>query len=406
MALPSTVETQPGTAGHYPPCKSSGGSFYAPVLASSRIKAYKADGDDPADAWTIQDSTGDPAGTHSVVSTVQDGDVIHVATYGVLSTVAGYRYHQFNMATDTWDLVGETIEIPTNLPTIPWISIAVRSDGTVVVVYAGDTDQVMGGTKERVDVNIRETDTTWSGPTALDAAGDIHYGNPNCVLGTNDFVHCVWQKQVGVADPPTSWSSTEARSIDPADDGLSTVITDSTVDTAGALLGYANIVSYDDGGTQRIIVAGRWNNQQDMISSKYTEDVNDEIAWHEEFARDLGVFRYDNGEVSIISFATLDTDIHVLFSGGGTLGADQDLYYLKSTDDGTDWVSQAEEIDAITVNFVSANIYVRGADTVMAYVYDDGGVQKYNEKVLIAGAVDLILPPMLHSFARTRAANY
>ncbi len=115
---------------------------------------------------------------------------------------------------------------------------------------------------------------------------------------------------------------------------------------------------------------------------------------------------FPNGAVTLLSNAELNGDLHVLYSGGGTTGVDQDLYYLTSTNNGTDWDTETEEIDAITVNFISANIYVRGSDTVMAYVYDDAGTQKYNEKVLISGAVDLIQPPLVHSFAVTRAANY
>ena len=67
------------------------------------------------------------------------------------------------------------------------------------------------------------------------------------------------------------------------------------------------------------------------------------------------------------------------------------MNYTTSTDNGSTWATPTEEIDAITVNFISATIYERDHYTVLAYVYDDGGVQKYNEKILnIGGAGGIV----------------
>ncbi|KKK53931.1 hypothetical protein LCGC14_3089840, partial [marine sediment metagenome] len=151
MALPTTVLAAAGLGGHHPPYKSSGGAFYAVARKDAdEVEVYKAS--DPTDAWTLTDTADSPVhvGTILGFATVQDGDVIHMVAW----SSAAYEYYTFNMATDQW-VVDQAIETPANAPTFPWASIAVRSDGDVVVVYAGDTDSVMGGTKERVDVNIR-----------------------------------------------------------------------------------------------------------------------------------------------------------------------------------------------------------------------------------------------------------
>ena len=373
--------------------------------AGRGLDVYKAS--DPADSWAIQDSTNNPtevAGrTYDVCSVTQDGDLLHIAT---MTSFVNLSYHTFDMSSDAWGVVNENVDTLTNNPTFPYCSIVVRSDGDVVAVYSGDTDQNMGGKKERVDYNVRTTGT-WGGPVALGVDADVHDGNPNCVLGTNDFVHCVWQHTANTTDPPTAWTDTHGRSIDPADDSASTVDIN-TADTSSALLGYPNVVSYDDGGTQRIIVSGFITEGGLLETAQATEDGNDEILLTptgvtEPFTLEPA---FINGEVGIVTFVALSADIHCLYSGDGVAGVDQDLWYITSTDEGGSWSSPTEEIDAITVNFISANIYVRGSDTVMAYVYDDAGVQKYNEKVLIAGAVDLIAPPLVHSFAVTRAANY
>ncbi len=386
MALPTTISSFNGEVGHHPPYKSSGGAFYATVAESSDIlQVYKAT--DPTDSWVLQDDAGNSDAETILFATVQDGDLIHIASASSISSTIAYRYSSFNMATDAWVVIDELIETPD--PGLRWISIAVRSDGDVVVAYNGGTDSVMGGAKRRVDYNVR-TVTTWGGPVALDAAGDIHYGNANCVLGTNDFVHCIWQTTANTTDPPTSWTDTEGRSIDPADDSASTV--DSSDATSASLSGYPNIVTYDDGGTQRIIVSGFIANGTSLETAQATEDGSDEILLTatgvtEDFtSQPCKVV----GKVGICTFVDLSGDIHCLYSGGGTAGVDQDLFYSTSTDNGDSWAAPTEEIDAITANFISANIYVRGADTVLAYVYDDGGAQKYNEKVLIAGGANFV----------------
>ncbi len=312
---------------------------------------------------------------------------------GVLATgqLIEYEYHEFDMSADTWSVANQQIEIPNNKPTFPWISIAVRSDGDVVVVYAGDTDQVMGGTKERVEVNVRSgSPAIWGGPVALDAAGDNHYGTPNVVKGPlTDDMHIIWQRQTLVTfDPPITWNAITGRTLDPSDT-LSTTEAFDPVDTNSAMLGMSNGVSYEDSGTQRMTWAGIQEiSGNPRLYLNTTEDGSDDIfvdAGTSGVLDTAGADAHVNGDVGVTTIAELSGDIHQLYSGGGTDGVDADLYYTKSTDDGVTWATPTEEIDAITVNFISANIYVRGIDTVMAYVYDDLGVQKYNEKVLIAG---------------------
>ncbi len=398
MALPNTIASEVGRPGHHPPIKTSGGSFYALIRnpTSNHFAIYKADSDDPSSSWTEQDGGNRPGSTFVLAAWVLDGDIIHIAAVGG-GVNPPYDYFQFDTSTDLWVTgAGSEIDALTSQPDNHWISIAVRSDGDVVVVYAGQTDGSMGDQKERVDVNVRSgSPPTWSGPTALDAGGDVHYGNPNCVLGTNDFVHCLWQFTIDTtADPPDDWANAQGRSVDPADDSLSTTDGDAGADTDDALLGKSNAVSYDDAGTQRIVAAGvsEGISFTFRIFSIATEDGSDHISFgtpvFDTTDADPRVF----GDYGIITIAEVSGDLHVLFSGGGVKGVTADLWYTTSTDDGATWTTPTEEIDGITVNFISANIYVRGLDTVMAYVYDDGGVQKYNEKVLPEGGAAALLP--------------
>jgi len=384
MALPTTIASIAVLSGRHPPFKSSSGNFYAIAnTTTTTIDVYKAT--DPTVSWTAQDTSNNPLGDgfvdFDIITAVQDGDLIHIATDD--DVFGGYLYHKFDMSSDTWTVTDEVIEFTTDAPENTWISIAVRSDGDVIVAYVGDTDRVMGGDKERVDYARRESGS-WTVGVALDAAGDIHYGNPNVVKASStDDMHFVWQRQTDTADPPTSWEDHEGRTLD-SSNTLSTTDNEATALTSGHLRGFQNMVSYDDGGTERIIGSGPDTNQ-DLINTQATEDGSDDISITAPVTEALTDEIFVNGEVGIITTAELSGDLHILYSGGGANGVDQDLFYSTSTDNGASWATEAEEIDAVTVNFISANIYVRCKDTVLAYVYDDGGVQKYNEKVLIVG---------------------
>ena len=380
MALPTTIVSDVGLGGHHPPFVSSGKDAYTIVRADAdELDAYKAT--DPTDSWAVQGTGPVHAGTILGYSCVQDSDVIHIVAW----SSATYEYYTFNMATDAW-VEDQLIETPANAPDQPWASIARRSSpAATIIAYAGDTDTITQE-KERVDYAIRETGTgTWDTVgAALDAAGDVHYGNPNCILGTNDQIHFMWQlTTVTTNDPPISWVSSEGRTIDSADDSLSTTDANSG-DTLGALLGLPNVLTYDASGTQRMIANGHKDN--DLQSIRGTEDGSDDLLLESTVRTEVIVAEgYINGEVGVSTFAALDADMHGLYSGGGTVGVDQDLYYITSTDNGLNWDTETEEIDAITVNFIAGDIHIRGVNTVFAYLYDDAGVQKYNEKILIVG---------------------
>jgi len=382
MALPTTILGTGGQEGHHPPFKSSGGNFYAIARNNVALQMFKAT--DPTDSWTEQDDTNDPVRVSSWFewASVQDADLIHIAAVAA----DGYHYHTFNMADDTWGVTNELIETPPDFPQLAWISIAVRSDGDVIVAYNGDSDKSMGDTKQRVDYARREGGT-WTVGVALDAGGDVHYGQPNVVKGPlTDDMHFVWNEQNATTpDPPTTYPNSNARTLDSSN-------TLSTVDTTGFgsgdfLLGRTNLVSYEDSGTQRIMSPFAHDTPNQIRLTTFTEDGSDDI----QHASNVVVTNDDVfalSEIGILTIAELSGDLFMLFAGGGVAGVDRDLYYTTSTDDGATWTSPTEELDGINLGNLSANIYVRGADTVMAYVYDDvgGGGQKYNEKILIAGA--------------------
>ncbi len=379
--LPTTIFSDVGLRGHHPPRKSSTDNFYSVIRTDTdELDVKKAT--DPEVSWTLQDAANGPvhAGIIEGFSTFQVGDVIHIVAWSDDT----YEYYTFDMSTDQW-VVDQLIETVADAPVHAWGSIAVRSTGDVIVVYAGDRVKVQGKQRERIYVNIR-TSGTWGGPVSLDGGGPNHYGNPNVVKGPlTDDMHILWYVTLN-ADFLFAYEQFEARTLDPSD-----VL--STVDTAlldlnarPSFLGAANGVSYEDAGTQRMLFAAiDGTSDRSRIYFPCTEDGSDDIVLGTQVTDNAGVEVKIIDFVGLSSIAELDGEIHQLFSGGGNSGIEQDLYYTTSIDDGATWTLPTEEIDGITVNFISVSIYVRGIDTVLAYVYDDAGVQKYNEKVLIAG---------------------
>ena len=379
MALPVTISSSAaGIGGHQPPYKSSAGNYYAIIKTSATtMDCFKAT--DPTSSFTEQDSAGNPAGFSflSILSHVQAGDSIMCVTWD-----SGlYEYHRFNMATDNWDVVDSDLGTIDQAPTFPWCSIAVRNDGDIICVIAGDTDQNMGGKKERVDYVESTTDgSSWGSHTALDVDADIHYGNPNVVkAGLTDDMRCVWQTTSNTADPPTAWTDVEARTLDSAN-ALSTTVTN-TADTGGTLLGIQNLVGYNDAGTARTAFNGALDGT-DIIAWRATDDGSGDIQAPSN-ATAATENPYVNGEVGILSLAEDSGTLYCLFSNADDT---QDIYYMESTDDGATWTATPTEVvDAVTCNHISCNIYQRGTDTVLAFVYDNAGTIYYNEKVLSTG---------------------
>jgi len=393
MALPSAIASVgSGDDGYLPPFKSSAGNFYIVTSTTSKaIDAYKAT--DPTSTWTVQDiannpTLGDPNWT--IITAVQQGDILHIATYqsAIDAAQEGYRYHTFDMSDDTWGVVAELIIAASDIGDVAfiWASIGIRSDGDVIVAYGAETDGVMGSPKQRVDYARREG-TTWTASVALDAGGDVHYGNANCVLGTNDGFHFTWQRQTATTpDPPTAWSDLEGRTLDSAN-SLSTTETPSSGGTDTHLTSIRNMVSYDDAGTETINVIGAVT--LGIIGITAVEDGSDNIDITGTQTED-----WDTGGKAVgalaanhksITGAELDGIIHVVYAGGGAGGADHDIYYSKSADNGATWDAPIELTDAITAFRISATIYERAGNTVLAFHYSHDSTQWYDEEDIGAG---------------------
>lgn len=407
MALPTTVVAENMVGGYAPTFKSNAGNFYVVAHNSTGtvISIFKTT--DPTVSWTIQD-TGDPNTSATAWSAVQRGDLIHIAWF---SNNAAYIYAQFDMSDDTWGTGGDinqTIEDPANDPTNAWISISVRDDGDVVVVYAGDTDQVMGGKKERVDVNIR-TAGTWGGPVALDAAGDLHYAWPNCVKATDsDDIHIAFGQLNSSTEPHGGTiEEKQARTLRGADNTLSTVVTATDVNPSFINEMGNGYAFADSSGNQKIRFSGSFENSTPVnVTQIYMLQENTGTG-------DI--------EFETTQFVTINDTAHESLPGGNSLmglsddlwmtfvNADDsnDLWYVTSTDGGSTWATAEVELaDAIAGSVNSANIYQRGAQLVLAVVYDDGTNTIYDEVNITTPAMTNLSDATLTGLVNTHVGPF
>lgn len=373
MALPVTISGTDMLAAnsYHGPFLSSGGNYYAIVLDSTNayeIEAWKAT--DPTSSFTEQDSAGKPTGGASddnVLSlwTFQVSDNLHIATQDADNNVL---YHIFNMATDNWDTVEESVQAITDSDSQQACSIMVRSDGDVIVMYQTEEETLHGSARARTAYARKEG--TWTTDVALDTAGLVDWVGCVIVPGSSDRSHFFFKNLN--ADDGYQRTLTSGNSLE-------TFPSASDTTTGFTNPGFGHGVSYDDGGTQK-------------IRCPYV-DANNQISYAEFDSADTPGTWTINADVSdndvsgaIMCLSAEGTNEHLLYSNADDT---QDLYHDEN--DGTD----TQILDAVTVNAVSCNVYTRSGATVLAYVYDDAGTVKYNEVELIAAGGTAVQDPIM-----------
>lgn len=381
MALPVTISTTKFPDQNYfcGPFKAPNQAIYVVLLDSTdvdQIEVYKAT--DPTSSFAIQDAANGPD-TASGISVRSfwcyiSGSEIHIAEAETTSGGIDMSYHVFDTASDTWTTTNETIENIKNVSQSRSASIAVRSDGDVIVLYNGDTDSDMGQPFERVDY-ARKEGSTWTfgidvggtSPAAENRHGSV------LVRGSADNMHFFWTNHEVT-------NEFQARSLS-GTNSLSTTRTSDEMDVLAPIdHSFAPGIFWDDAGTLRIAVPFRDSDTAELKVSRWTESSGaiDAIVGttlvggpedvHELFQTPLACSAIDG-----------DGRMYILWSGGGSLGTDLDLYRDDAAPPYTSWAGETEIIDGTTINFVSCNVYPRDGAIKFALLYDENGTIKYNE---------------------------
>ena len=364
MALPVTISSSVFPLQNYfcGPFKSSGGNCYVVVLESTggTPEVFKAT--DPTSSFTAQDTANNPTAVPSSMWAYQVGDVLHIVTQETSVLAADLHYHTFNMATDAWGTKNELIETPKDAPaTADYIgcSVALRSDGDVIVLYCGDTDAVMGTAYNRVDYARKEASTWTVGVEVAGGGLEVNYAGASVVLGASDQMHFFFKDHTNSDAKHRSLSSANA---------LDTVADVDTSASANSHL-FGPGISYVSGANTVVNVPFEDSDGQ-LSSAQFNSGANPSITVDDNVS---GVAVKVVNNTPVACYAVDGTTAHLLYADSSTA----DLWRDSQADGGA-WGTDAEVLDAVTINRVSCAVYDRSG-TKLAYVYDDGGTVKYNE---------------------------
>ncbi len=331
----------------------SDGSVYVVLLDSadnSLIEVHKDSG-----PFTEQDSANKPDVSATVRSmwAYQNGTDLHIAHQASDGRVG---YSVFHMSTDLWDgtIIDEQVDAPSGTLLDKGVSIAVRSDGDVIVLYLGSTDDV-GGERQRVDYARREGGT-WTFGIAVDNGGAVDWFGAVIVRGSDDRMHFFFKE-------------------DPSDDGFQRTLTADNVLEAFPAAGDTTVtlqnhafgpgVSYNDGGTQRVR-APYVNSDLEVYYAEF-DSVDAPGAFTQSVAISSDDIRLREA-TGVMSLAVDGTDLHLLWARI----TGHDLHHV---------VNNGINVLILegTMNRVSSNIYNRNGRK-LAYLYADTDIIiKYNE---------------------------
>jgi hypothetical protein len=379
MALPVSLLTGsdlPDNNYYCGPFKAPNQAIYVIAIASgANITVVKAA--DPTVSFSEQDASNKPAvGSPQSVWGYLSGSEIHiVGEVGFAGGDPHLHYHVFDTASDTWTTVDEAVETLKDDPTAVSCSIAVRSDGDVIVLYNGDTDSDMGNPYDRVDYARREV-SSWTVGIAVGATTPANLDRTGSVIvrGSADNMHFFW---VG----PRGIDELRARSLD-ASNSLSTErVLDLSSADAGAH-SWTPGIAWNDGGTWRVVLPTKDFSTFELVVVRWVESSG-------ALAASPGTTVVGSPEDvrftrQLCSSLDGDGQMYVMWGGGGVSGADEDLYRDDAAPPYTTWSGETEVIDATTIEKISCNIYPRDGAIKLAFVYDEAGTIKYNEVSITA----------------------
>lgn len=346
--IPTTIHLDKLGSVHYKarPMMSSSGAIY--VLGKNVLEntMYKAIDPADVDSWTEVDAANRPSATDDPYAVMHD-DEIHIVTQAINSSPL---HHVFDTSTDSWTITDDEIDSGiTDTETTSYAAIAVRSDGDVIVVHEGQTEDVGGTLYSRI-VYSRKEGGAWTTSIALDPGGSTDYVGADIVLGADDRVHFFYLDDTNNDLYHRSLSSTNT--LD------SNQVLDSTVS-----LGFVGVlrrpIRWQDGADVRIGAAYR-DSEGGFSMVQFVSEADPTPSFDLNITSPRSV---DPTEGDLVYVDILD-DFYFLFIEATS----DDLWFVK--DEGSGWGSSTELVDFITARNVAADSYIRDGRIIVAYIVD------------------------------------
>ncbi len=301
-------------------------------------------------------ATGDLEGFGSVLV----GDTIHM----VHQTSDDVWYHAFRTADhptspDTWSIRDERIASPIEPPT-QVADIAVRSDGSIVVVYGGP---------EKIHLAIRSPDGRWGEERVIDADVSPNLSGPMLVRGADDVIHLAYTGSDGSAWYRRLEADGELTRREQVARGLG-----SDSEDVGSIL---PLVYLPESNTVSIV----YRLDSGILEERRSVDhgpLNPAVPVSDRAVVQNAVDADQTGADAIADGETL----HLLFIDERS----RQVFHTRRAPDG-DWSSPVRQTEGVQAQWVRGARLSRDGTSVYGYVFDAGsdggsGRNRYREIVL------------------------
>ncbi len=348
-------------------------AFYTVLLANGGydIAALKATTTPTTGTnWSEQNgSVRVETGGGKVVSmwAVEDSSDLHIATQQEDGRV---RYHVFDPGTDAWTTKNQVVANPgdTNFDAVPTdhaVSLALRSDGDVVLVAAYND-----GSNETLRLFIKTTSWINQAEATAGTASTDYTGVS--VVGPDSSDRISWayldttNDDVDLQSVDSGTTLGTVTEVDAAVDTATFVLASGVIDSANKIY-----IPYIDASDK--ISVGNWTSGATPTVSVDTDVSDNTVKGHSASALPFAV----------ACLAVKGTDVHLLYADDTT----QDIFHDDDVDGGG--ATDVERNDVVTANRLSCN-YLSSSD-VLAWLYLDSTTTVYDEFSLAAAPTGLLV---------------
>ncbi len=350
------------TPGRIGPWQAANGDLYfimEPAETSNYFMMIKST--DKGATWREVDGANRPKTKDlEAVDARQVGDTIHILHQITPSS----RYHTFRTSDhptkpDTWAVRDELAASAKSVAQAA--TLAVRSDGSVVAFYVGQT----------IHYNIRSPAGTWGTQTIIDADIAPSLAGPQAVLGAKDTVHLAYYGTDGTIWYRQLLASGKLTARQQLASGAGT-----TRAEYGSVLPLVYIPE-----SKTVVIIYRLSDGK-LWERRITDDKPPTAAVK---VTDRDVVRHAVDSQQPGADAVLEgKTVHVLF-------IEQSSGSIFSTHDSGGWQPSKVQVDKIRGSWVRGNVYTRPDGVkVYGYIYDAGsdggsGMNRFGEVVLSGG---------------------
>lgn len=355
------VET-PGRIGPF--CDGNGNLYYIIENAETDNNFVMIKSTDGGDTWREVDGSNRPTETDlESVDAVQRGTAIYILHHSGSNVV----HHLFNTSDavsnpDTWVTTDETVH-----GSISYYDQFCAIERREFGAYAGDLVAFYhrdDAGDERISYKVKPNGGSWGSEQNLDSTASTDFRGVMCVKEAgSDKIHICYKDATNL--------DIFHKSLD--DDGTlsarETITTDSPISPTGNC-GMTEMIAWLDGSDEKAMVCYVDHSESKLKSRVITNDgspATEAAASDNTVAQDQGTSRQP-----VASLALYGTTALLLYADNTT----RDLYRDENANDGG-WGTDAEETDGLDLDYIRGMVFTHsagnGGDTVLGYVYEDGG---------------------------------